>query len=82
MDLETDRRCLVQLPPHRWGPARPLPAAALPVGCLQRLDALQSNRDCLCVLVGASVGLLEACLQQLSAELASAKRLLGLRCPM
>ena len=39
----------VRLPAHRWGLARPLlnhlPAAALPVGCLHRLDVLQSNKD-------------------------------------
>ncbi len=44
MDLGT-----VRLPAHRWDLARPLlnhlPAAALPVGCLHRLDVLQSNKD-------------------------------------
>ena len=47
MDLGT-----IRWPAHGWGLARPLlnhlPAAALPVGCLHRLDALQSNKEKAC----------------------------------
>ena len=69
MDLGT-----VRLPAHRWDLActllNHLPAAALPVGCLHRLDVLQSNKDLFeeGVLAGTSGACLEACLQQLSVE--------------
>ena len=62
------------------GPGTSLANSCASCGVLAPLKRAAEQQGPLrkCVLVGASVGFLEACLQQLSAELALAKHLLGL----